>query len=242
MREAGRIVGRVLEEIETLIRPGITTRQLDQHAEGLIRRWGGEPAFKGYRGFPASICTSVNEEVVHGIPGGRILKERDIIGIDVGVRIHGYYGDAAATFPVGKVDDVARRLLEVTQEALRLGIQEGRVGARLSNISHAIQRYVESCGFSVVRDFVGHGIGSSIHQDPQVPNFGQPNQGVALKEGMALAIEPMVNVGGPEVMILEDGWTVVTKDRAPSCHFEHTIAIREGDPEVLTEWHPRKNR
>ena len=208
----------------------------------MIHRLGGEPAFKGYRGFPASICTSVNEEVVHGIPGRRVLKEGDIVGIDVGAKVNGYFGDAARTFGVGKVSLDALRLIQVTGEALTRGIEKGVLGGRLSNISHAIQSYVESFGYSVVRDFVGHGIGSQMHQDPQVPNFGSPNHGVELRKGMALAIEPMVNQGGFEVLVLDDGWTVVAKDRRLSCHFEHTIVINEGSPEILTEWHPKKNQ
>lgn len=241
MRQAGQIVAQVLLEIETKIRPGITTGELDREAERIIRRLGGEPAFKGYCGFPASICTSVNEEVVHGIPGKRVLKEGDIIGIDVGAKVSGYFGDGAMTFGVGTISEGARRLIQVTREALARGIQQGVMGGRLSNISFAIQSYVESFGYSVVRDFVGHGIGSQMHQDPQVPNFGSPNHGVELKEGMALAIEPMVNQGGSDVVVLNDGWTVVTKDQKLSCHFEHTIVIHEGPPEILTEWRPKKS-
>ena len=241
MRQAGQIVAQVLQNLEPLIRPGITTGELDREAETIIRRLGGEPAFKGYRGFPAAICTSVNEEVVHGIPGPRVLKEGDIVGVDVGAKVSGYFGDGARTFGVGTIGEEAGRLIQVTREALARGIQQAVLGGRLSNISFAIQSYVESFGYSVVRDFVGHGIGSQIHQDPQVPNFGSPNHGVELKEGMALAIEPMVNVGGAEVLVLDDGWTVVTKDRKLSCHFEHTVVIGEGPPEILTEWRPRKN-
>ena len=241
MRQAGQIVAQVLHDLEPLVHPGITTGELDREAEAIIRRLGAEPAFKGYRGFPASICTSVNEEVVHGIPGRRLLKEGDIIGLDVGAKVNGYFGDAAMTFGVGKIHAEAQRLIEVTREALSRGIQQGVAGGRLSNISHAIQSYVESFGYAIVRDFVGHGIGSQIHQDPQVPNFGSPNHGVELKKGMALAIEPMVNVGGAEVLVLDDGWTVVTKDQKLSCHFEHSIVINEGPPEILTEWRPKKN-
>ena len=241
MRQAGQIVAQILQSLESLIRPGITTGELDREAEAIIRRLGGEPAFKGYRGFPASICTSVNEEVVHGIPGRRVLKEGDIVGVDVGAKVSGYFGDGARTFGVGTISEEAGRLIEVTQEALTRGIQQAVLGGRLSNISFAIQSYVESFGYSVVRDFVGHGIGSQIHQDPQVPNFGSPNHGVELKKGMALAIEPMVNVGGPEVLVLDDGWTVVTRDRKLSCHFEHTVVVGEDPPEILTEWRPRKS-
>ena len=242
MRQAGQVVAQVLQEVGCAIRPGITTGELDRLAEATIRRLGAEPAFKGYQGFPASICTSVNEEVVHGIPGSRVLQEGDLIGIDVGAKVNGYYGDAAMTFGVGSISEEAKRLIQVTQEALHRGIQEGIAGARLSNISHAIQSFVEAAGYTVVRDFVGHGIGSQIHQDPQVPNFGSPNHGVELKKGMALAIEPMVNQGRFEVSVLDDGWTVVTQDRKLSCHFEHTVVIGEGPPEILTQWHPKKNR
>ena len=242
MRKAGQIVAQVLHDLSSFVRTGITTGELDREAEAIIRREGGEPAFKGYRGFPASICVSVNEEVVHGIPGQRLLKEGDIVGIDVGAKVNGYFGDAAMTFGVGTIGEEAVRLMTVTREALTRGIQQAVSGNRLSNISHAVQSYVESNGFSVVRDFVGHGIGSQIHQDPQVPNFGSPNHGVQLRKGMALAIEPMVNLGSPEVFVLDDGWTVVTKDRKLSCHFEHTIVIQEGPPEILTEWRPKKNR
>ena len=240
MRQAGRIVAGVLQEMEKVIRPGVTTGELDRIAEATIRRLGGEPAFKGYRNFPASICTSVNEEVVHGIPGKRVLREGDIIGVDVGAKVNGYFGDGARTFGVGRISPTAERLMEVTREALLRGIAQALAGSRLSNISHAIQGFVEANGFSVVRDFVGHGIGSSIHQDPPVPNFGSPNHGVELKNGMALAIEPMVNEGTFDVRILPDGWTVVTTDQKLSCHFEHTIVIGDDQPEILTEC-PRKS-
>ncbi len=242
MREAGRMVSVVIQELEGMVAPGMTTKALDERAEAIIESLGGEPAFKGYRGYPACICTSVNEEVVHGIPGRRVLKEGDIIGIDVGVRFQGYYGDSAVTFPVGKIDPVSEKLLEVTREALFKGIHVAVAGNRIGDIASVVQRTAEANGYSVVRDFVGHGIGSEIHQDPQVPNFGEPHQGILLKKGMVIAIEPMVNLGTYEVEILQDGWTVVTKDRKRSCHFEHTISIDEKEPEILTAWHLKKSR
>jgi len=241
MREAGGMVSAVLQELETMIAPGVTTQELDRQAEKTIYALGGEPAFKGYRGYPASICTSVNEEVVHGIPGRRVLKEGDIVGIDVGVRLSGYYGDSAVTFPVGDINEATRLLLQVTYQALVAGIGKAVAGNRIGDIASAVQHVAESSGYAVVRDFVGHGIGSEMHQDPQVPNFGEPHQGALLKKGMALAIEPMVNVGTYEVEILPDGWTVITKDRKRSCHFEHTVSIGEGEPEILTAWHLKKN-
>ena len=241
MREAGRMVSVVLQELEEIIAPGVTTKELDEKAEKTIYALGGEPAFKGYRGYPASICTSVNEEVVHGIPGQRVLKEGDIIGIDVGVRFNGYYGDSAVTFPIGKINEEAEKLIEVTYQALFRGIRAAIAGNRIGDIASAVQETAESHGYSVVRDFVGHGIGSEMHQDPQIPNFGEPHQGILLKKGMALAIEPMVNLGTYEVEILQDHWTVVTKDRKRSCHFEHTISIGEGEPEILTAWHLKKS-
>ena len=224
-----------------MIAPGITTKALDEKAEKTICALGGEPAFKGYRGYPASICTSVNEEVVHGIPGRRVLKEGDIVGVDVGVRFRGYYGDSAVTFPVGKIDEESEKLIRVTHEALFRGIRAAVAGNRIGDVASEIQRTAESHGYSVVRDFVGHGIGSEIHQDPQVPNFGEPRQGILLKKGMVIAIEPMVNLGTYEVQILQDGWTVVTQDRKRSCHFEHTVSIDDQEPEILTAWHLKKN-
>lgn len=241
MREAGRMVSVVLKELEEMIAPGVTTKELDEKAEKTIYALGGEPAFKGYRGYPASICTSVNEEVVHGIPGKRLLKEGDIIGVDVGVRYNGYCGDSAVTFPIGKIDEEAEKLLEVTYQALFRGIRAAIAGNRIGDIASTVQETAESHGYSVVRDFVGHGIGSEMHQDPQVPNFGEPHQGILLKKGMVLAIEPMVNLGTYDVEILQDHWTVVTKDRKRSCHFEHTISIGEGEPEILTAWHLKKS-
>lgn len=234
MRDAGRIVALTLQELEKAIRPGVTTAELDTLAEDFIRRQGAEPAFKGLYGFPASICTSVNEQVVHGIPGPRRLEEGDIISIDVGTKIHGYYGDGAATFAVGKINKEAKRLLQVTREALNKGINKAVAGNRLSDISHAVQKHVERQGFSVVRDFVGHGIGTKMHEDPQVPNFGTPGRGPRLETGMTLAIEPMVNAGTYAVKVLHDNWTVVTEDGKLSAHFEHTVAVRDGAAEVLT--------
>jgi len=203
-------------------------------AEEYIKRHGGIPAFKGYRGYPRSLCVSVNEEVVHGIPGKRKLKEGDIVSLDLGVLMDGYYGDAAITVPVGKVSELAKKLIKVTEEALYRGIEMARPGNRLSDISHAIQTHVEKAGFSVVREFVGHGIGKQLHEEPQVPNFGPPNRGPRLEPGMVLAIEPMVNTGTWEVRILPNGWTVVTADGGLSAHFEHTVAITDNGPEILS--------
>jgi len=234
MRKAGRIVAAVLQLMAESIRPGITTAHLDELAEHEILKSGGVPAFKGYRGYPASICASVNEEVIHGIPGDRILQEGDIIGIDVGAVVDGYYGDAAATFPVGVISPESERLLNTTREALEVAIGKCRVGNRIGDISHAIQSYVESRGYSVVRDFVGHGIGRKMHEEPQVPSFGVPGTGLRLRSGLTLAIEPMVNVGTPEVEVLANDWTVVTKDRKRSAHFEHTVLITDDGPEILT--------
>ncbi|HEY8497771.1 MAG TPA: type I methionyl aminopeptidase [Limnochordales bacterium] len=234
MRAAGRLVGRLLEEIGRRVRPGVTTRELDRFAEEFIRRHGGVPSFKGYRGYPASICTSINEQVVHGIPADRRLREGDILSVDVGVVLDGYHGDAARTFPVGEVDERARHLLEVTERALWAGIEQARAGNHLSDIGHAIQRVVEAAGLSVVREFVGHGIGRAMHEDPQVPNYGLPGRGPRLRPGMTLAIEPMVNEGASDVTILEDQWTAVTVDGSRSAHFEHTVAITEDGPVVLT--------
>ncbi len=235
LRRSNAIVAEVFEKLRGMILPGVTTKELDQIAEDHIRSKGARPAFKGYRGFPASLCTSVNEEVVHGIPGQRRLKEGDIIGLDVGVNYQGYFGDAAITFPVGEVDAESKRLLEVTEKALYIGIEKAKAGNRLFDISYAIQRWVESHGFSVVRDFVGHGIGKELHEDPQVPNFGTPHQGPRLEQGMVISLEPMVNAGTYEVRVLSDGWTVVTADGKRSAHFEHTIAISEDGAEILSQ-------
>jgi methionyl aminopeptidase len=234
LKRSNAIVAEVFGKLKGMTVPGVTTRELDEVAEDYIRLKGARPAFKGYRGFPASLCTSINEEVVHGIPGQRRLKEGDIIGLDVGVNYQGYFGDAAITLPVGEVDGEAKRLLGVTEKALYIGIEKAKVGNRLFDISYAIQRWVESHGFSVVRDFVGHGIGRELHEDPQVPNFGAPHQGPRLEKGMVFSLEPMVNEGAYEVRVLSDGWTVVTADGKRSAHFEHTIAITEDGAEILS--------
>lgn len=234
IRSAARLVARTLEMLQREVRPGITTGTMDRLAETFIRDHGGRPAFKGYRGFPASICPSVNDEVVHGIPGNRVLREGDIVGTDVGVELDGYYGDAALTFPVGAVSEEAARLLAVTREALLQGVAQARAGNRVGDISHAIQTHVEQNGFSVVRSLVGHGIGRAMHEEPQVPNFGPPDRGPRLMPGQVLAIEPMVNAGGPEVVTQEDGWTVVTKDGSWSAHFEHTVAVGPDGPDILS--------
>lgn len=234
MRDAGKIVALALDELKKAVTPGITTGELDHIAETIIRKHGAKPAFKGYNGFPASICASINEEVVHGIPGLRKLKNGDIISIDAGAEINGYFGDAAVTLPVGEISAEAEKLLEVTQQSLNIGIKQACVGNRLSDISHAIQQYVEQNGFSVVRQYVGHGIGTAMHEEPQVPNFGKPGRGPRLQNGMTLAIEPMVNLGEFLVYSKEDHWTVVTKDHKFSAHFEHTIAILDSGPEILT--------
>ena len=234
MRDAGRIVGQTLAVIKKAISPGITTQELDHIAEQFIRRAGGVPAFKGYCGFPASICSSINEQVVHGIPGPRQLKDGDVISIDIGVKLNRYYGDAAITVTVGEVDAEILKLLSVTEQALNKGIEQAIKGNRLSDISHAVQLHAEAYGYGVVRDYVGHGIGQRMHEDPQIPNYGPPGRGPLLKSGMTLAIEPMINYGTPDVEVLADDWTVVTVDRKISAHFEHTVAITEGEPEILT--------
>jgi len=234
MRSAGRIVAEVLEIMKEMVKPGVSTEDLDKAAEAYIRSYGAVPAFKGYNGFPATLCTSINEEVVHGIPGLRGLENGDIISIDCGAVYHDYYGDAAITLPVGEISEDNKRLLTVCDESLKLGIAQAWKGNRLFDISYAIQSYVEKNGMSVVRDYVGHGIGTKMHEEPQLPNFGKPGRGPRLEVGMALAIEPMVNLGGYDVETLEDEWTVVTKDRRASAHFEHTVAITENGPEILT--------
>ena len=236
MRKAGAIVAQVLFEIADLVKPGATTADLDAFAQSRTKELGAKPAFKGYHGFPATLCVSVNEEVVHGIPSKkRILKEGDIVGVDFGVILDGWFGDSARTFPVGKISTDAMALLEATEKSLFLGIEQARPGNNLFDIGHAIQNYVESFGYSVVREFVGHGIGRSLHEDPQVPNFGARGKGMLLKPGMVLAIEPMINAGKPEVKVLADGWTAVTVDRKLSAHFEHTIALLEDSCEILTK-------
>ncbi len=234
LKKSSAIVAEVFEKIKKAIEPGVQTKELDRIAEDIIRSKGAIPAFKGYRGFPATVCISINEEVVHGIPGQRRLKEGDIVSIDVGVNLNGYFGDGAITLPVGEVDEIGKRLIEVTEKALYIGIEKARPGNRLFDISNAIQTWVESNGFSVVRDFVGHGIGKDLHEEPQIPNFGPPNQGPRLEEGMVFALEPMVNEGTHMVKILSDGWTVVTADGKRSAHFEHTIAITDDGAEILS--------
>jgi methionyl aminopeptidase len=232
---AGRIVADVQQVLVKEVRPGITTAHLDLLAEEHIRNRGGVPAFKGYRNYPKTLCASVNDQVVHGIPSSRVLKDGDIIGLDLGAIIEGFYGDGAVTVPVGSVKPEVEKLIKVTKEALMKGIDQAVVGNRLSDISHAIQSHVEGDGFSVVRDFVGHGIGRQLHEEPQVPNYGRPGQGPRLREGMVLAIEPMVNMGQYGVRVLNDGWTAVTSDGSLSAHFEHTVAIQaSGPPRILT--------
>ena len=235
MREAGRIVALTHGELKKHISPGITTKQLDVIAEQFIRKQGAIPSFKGYNGFRGSICASVNNELVHGIPGNRLLNEGDVISIDIGAKYNGYHGDSAWTYPVGNIDETSCRLLEVTEESLYMGLKEAKPGERLSNISHAIQTYVEANGFSIVREYVGHGVGQDLHEDPQIPHYGPPNKGPRLKPGMVLAIEPMVNAGSRYVKTLADDWTVVTVDGKMCAHFEHTIAITETGYEILTK-------
>ncbi|MFQ6083437.1 MAG: type I methionyl aminopeptidase [Candidatus Aminicenantia bacterium] len=234
MRQSNWIVARVLNELKEMIRTGITTLELDRYAEKRIRQMGGEPAFKGYRGFPNSLCASINEEIVHGIPSERRLKEGDIISLDLGVLYNGYYGDAAVTLPVGDVSQEKRKLLKVGKKALMIGISQAKEGNRISDISAAIQKLVEQNGFSVIRAFVGHGIGSSLHEEPQIPNFGLPGRGVMIKRGMVLAIEPMIVTGSYEVEVLTDNWTAVTKDRSCAAHFEHSVAVMSNGPVILS--------
>lgn len=234
MRVAGRVVAVALAELTAKVIPGVTTGELDRLAEDVLSAHGAVPSFLGYKGYPSATCISVNEEVVHGIPGSRCLAEGDIVGIDLGAIVGGYHGDAAITLPVGEISAAARKLLTVTREALYAGIRMARIGNRLGDISHAIQRHAESRGFSVVRDLVGHGIGRDMHEEPQVPNFGKPGRGPYLEEGMTLAIEPMLNAGGYHVESQSDGWTMVAKDRSLSAHFEHTVAITKNGPDILT--------
>ena len=238
MRVANMLVADVLAELAAMVAPGVTTADLDAAAERLVRAGGAEPAFKGYRGYPATLCASVNDQVVHGIPSKRALGEGDIISLDMGVKLNGFYGDSAITVPVGRVSADVLELLKVTQEALERGIAQVRIGGRVSDIGHAIQQHVEAHGFSVVREFVGHGIGASLHEEPQIANYGEPGRGPRLAEGMVLAIEPMVNMGRPAVKVLADGWTAVTRDGSLSAHFEHTVAVTKDGPLVLTQRTP----
>jgi methionyl aminopeptidase len=235
MRTANALVADVLAELAAMVAPGVTTAELDARAEALVRAGGAEPAFKGYRGYPATLCASVNEQVVHGIPSDRALDEGDIISLDMGVKLNGFYGDSAVTVPVGTVAPEVLALLRVTRESLEKGIAQTRLGGRVSDIGHAIQQHVEASGFSVVREFVGHGIGAALHEDPQIANYGEPGHGPRLAEGMVLAIEPMVNMGKPAVRVLRDGWTAVTRDGSLSAHFEHTVAVTKDGPRVLTQ-------
>ncbi|MFT0604486.1 type I methionyl aminopeptidase [Bacillus cereus] len=234
MREAGRIVALTHQELKRHITPGITTKELDQIAEKTIQKYGATPSFKGYNGFPGSICASVNEELVHGIPGKRKLKEGDIISIDIGAKYNGYHGDSAWTYPVGNISESVQKLLDVTEKSLYLGLEQVKPGERLSNISHAVQTHAEENGFSIVREYVGHGIGQDLHEDPQIPHYGPPNRGPRLKPGMVICVEPMVNQGRRYVKTLSDDWTVVTVDGKWCAHFEHTIALTEAGYEILT--------
>jgi methionyl aminopeptidase len=235
LRKANQFVAEVLAELAAAVGPGVTTADLDAMAERLVRAGGAEPAFKGYRGYPATLCASVNDEVVHGIPSRtRVLREGDIISLDVGAKMDGYYGDCAVTVAVGAVSERTATLLRVTQEALARAIAQVRVGGRLSDLGHAVQEWVEANGFAVVREFVGHGIGEKLHEEPQIPNYGQPGRGPKLAEGMVLAIEPMVAMGRPETKVLSDGWTAVTRDGSLAAHFEHTVAVTQDGPLVLT--------
>jgi methionyl aminopeptidase len=233
MAKASRVVAEALAVLKGAVKPGVTTDELDRVAESEIRSRGGIPAFKGYRNYPKTLCVSVNEQVVHGIPSKRVLKEGDIVGLDLGAIVGGFYGDSAMTVPVGRIDEKAAALVRVTEESLTLGIEQARVGNRLSDISHAVQCHVEAAGYSVVTEFVGHGIGRQLHEEPQVPNYGKPGQGPRLQTGMVLAIEPMVNMGGPAVRVLDDRWTAVTVDGSLSAHFEHTIAIQPSGPALV---------
>jgi methionyl aminopeptidase len=234
MRAANALVAQVLGELAAMVAPGVSTLDLDAAAEKRVRAAGAEPAFKGYRGYPATLCASVNDQVVHGIPNKRPMGSGDIVSLDMGVKLNGFYGDSAVTVAVGQVSDEVKSLLRVTEEALEQGIAQVRIGARISDIGHAIQKHVEANGFSVVREFVGHGIGAALHEEPQIANYGEPGRGPRLAEGMTLAIEPMVNMGKPSVKVLADGWTAVTRDGSLSAHFEHTVAVTKDGPLVMT--------
>jgi methionyl aminopeptidase len=234
MRRAGRLVGHTLSTLVETVRPGVALLELDAKAERVIRDGGGIPSFLGYHGFPATLCLSPNDWVVHGIPNGYVLQDGDILSIDCGAIVDGWHGDAAVTVPVGQVDDAARRLIETTERAMWAGIAQVRAGNRLSDIGHAVEKVAAAPGYGVVREYVGHGIGTRMHEEPQVPNYGRPGRGLRLEAGLALAIEPMVNEGSPDTRVLDDGWTVVTRDGSRSAHFEHTVAITPEGPEVLT--------
>jgi len=233
MAKASRVVAEALAVLKDAVKPGVTTDELDRLAESEIRARGAIPAFKGYRNYPKTLCASVNEQVVHGIPSKRVLKEGDIVGLDLGAIVGGFYGDSAVTVGVGRIDEKTAALVRVTEESLSLAIEQAHVGNRLSDISHAVQRHVEAAGYSVVTEFVGHGIGRQLHEEPQVPNYGKPGQGPRLQAGMVLAIEPMVNMGGSAVRVLDDRWTAVTVDGSLSAHFEHTIAIQPSGPAIV---------
>ena len=234
MRRAGRLVGHTLSRVVEAVRPGVALLELDALAERVIRDGGGIPSFLGYHGFPATLCLSPNDWIVHGIPNGYVLQEGDILSVDCGAIVEGWHGDAAVTVPVGEVDAAARGLIETTERAMWAGIAQVRAGNRLSDIGHAVEQVAAAHGYGVVREYVGHGIGTRMHEEPQVPNYGRPGRGLRLEVGLALAIEPMVNEGGPESRVLDDGWTVVTRDGSRSAHFEHTVAITPQGPEVLT--------
>jgi len=234
IRKSGEVLKETFSVLEEMIEPGVTTAELDAAAEDFIRSRGGIPAFKGYQGYPATICASINEQVVHGIPGPRALEEGDIVGIDMGVILEEFYSDATRTYPAGEISEDAARLIRVTSESLDHGIEQVKAGNHLSDISHAIQKHAESHGYSVVRALVGHGIGRRMHEEPQIPNFGPPGKGLELKAGMVLAIEPMVNIGTHDVLTLEDKWTFVTVDGKLSCHFEDTVAVTENGPRIMT--------
>lgn len=234
MRRSNQIVAQVLAELGDQIKPGVRTKDLDEYAERRTYEMGGVPAFKGYRGYPASLCASINEEIVHGIPSSRVLQEGDIIGLDFGVILDGFYGDAAVTYPVGKISPLAEKLIAAAKDSFFCGLEQVKIGNRISDISHAVQTCVEKEGFSVIRAFVGHGIGFSLHEEPQIPNFGAPGRGPKIMPGMTLAIEPMIAIGDWDVEILADNWTAVTKDRSLSAHYEHTIAVTEKGVQILS--------
>lgn len=234
IKRSNQIVAQILEGLEAMIRPGLRTKEMDEWAEAKTREMGALPAFKGYRDYPASLCTSINEEIVHGIPSSRSLRDGDIISLDFGVLYEGYYGDAAATFPVGKITPKAKKLIQTAEEAFYKGLDQIKVGNRMSDISHAIQSHVESQAFSVIRSFVGHGIGLSLHEEPQIPNFGLPGRGLKIKPGMVFALEPMIAMGDWNVEILDDNWTAITRDRSLSAHYEHTVAVNPKGAEILS--------